>query len=264
MSILIGSAAAASDNFDHSLYGVLLEKHVDGRGMVDYQGLKMDHDKLSSYLSKISSLNQATYNAFSKQGKIAFWINAYNALTLKAIIDHYPIQSSTLRSIRFPKNSIRQISGVWTELKFTVMGRKMTLDEIEHQVIRKQFDEPRIHLALVCAAIGCPPLRSESYTGEQLDEQLNSQAKRFFSNPRKFRIDTDKNVAYLSPIFKWFGKDFEGRHSPAEGFTGFKQSERAVLNYISRHKTEKVRDFLFAGGYSIKYLDYDWSLNEQK
>jgi hypothetical protein len=232
--------------------------------MVDYKGLKARRHKLDEFASALAKHDRKDYEKWTDKAKIAFLVNAYNALTLKAIIDNYPIQSSFLRALRFPKNSIRQIPGVWDELKFTVMNEPITLDGIEHDTLRAQFNEPRIHTALVCAAIGCPPLRNEPYTAESLDAQLHDQTTRFLGNPKQFRIDRDKRIVYLSSIFKWFGNDFVKKYGTGKKFSGYSDSERAVLNFISGFVTPDDKTFLEKGGYSIDYLDYDWSLNEQQ
>jgi hypothetical protein len=250
--------------FEYDDYGAVLEAYVDDRGMVNYDELKADREKLDAFATTIATLDPKVYDQWTENQKVAFWINAYNALTLQAIINHYPIKPSFFASIRFPKNSIRQIPGVWDELQFAAMGRKMTLDEIEHETLRKNFNEPRIHMALVCAAMGCPPLRNEPFAGDRLDAQLDDQTRRFLENPQKFRIDPVNGRVYLSPIFKWFGKDFIKTYGTGEKFSGKSETERAVLKFISGHIDESVAKYLATGEYDLEYLDYDWSLNEQK
>lgn len=249
--------------FSYDDYAFVLRTYVDDHGMVNYRGLKEHRDKLDAFAVTIAALDPEVYARWSEKEKIAFWINAYNALTLEAIVAHYPITPSLTASLLFPKNSIRQIPGVWDELHFDVMGRKMTLDEIEHETLRAKFNEPRIHLALVCAAMGCPPLRNEPYVGDRLDDQLDDQARKFLANPQKFRLDRQGNTVYLSSIFKWFGEDFVRTYGTNERFTGYGETERAVLNFISRYLDAGEGDDLTAARYRIKYLDYDWSLNEQ-
>ena len=158
--------------------------------------------------------------------------------------------------------NIRQIAGVWDELQFTIMGRKMTLDAIEHDTLRAKFNEPRIHMALVCAAMGCPPLRNRAYTGKELDSQLDDQAMRFLKNPDKFRIDRTGGHIYLSSIFKWFGEDFI-RNYGADTSRGRSAKEGAVLNFVSQYLTGPEREFIKSGNYRIVYLDYDWTLNDK-
>jgi hypothetical protein len=207
--------AQATDPF-YEDYAALLATRVNQRGMVYYQGLKANPQRLHAFLAALADLSPETYQKWSEPEKTALWINAYNALTLKAIIDHYPIRASLFKSLVYPRNSIRQIPGVWDGLRFPVMGKKMTLDEIEHGVLRQEFNEPRIHLALVCAALGCPPLRTEPYEGAKLDRQLNDQARVFLANPHKFRIDRGQGTvisfSHLQMVRRRFRQDL--RHRP--------------------------------------------------
>jgi hypothetical protein len=212
----------------------------------------------------LAALDPEVFGKWSDKEKIAFWINAYNALTLRVIIDNYPIKASFFNALRFPQNSIRQIKGVWDEIQFPVMGRNMTLDNIEHDTLRSQFDEPRIHVALVCAALGCPPLRNEPYISARLESQLDDQARRFFKDPGIFRVDREEGRIYLSSIFKWFGGDFVKAYGSGTGFKGKGETERAVLNFASNYLDRDEKSYLEKGGYSISYLPYDWSLNEKQ
>lgn len=257
-----GTAWAASFSYDG--YGNLLKSYVDAHGMVDYRGLKANRRPLDHFTSSMSRLDPRVYDGWNEKEKVAFWINAYNALTLKAIIDHYPIEASLLKSFVYPKNSIRQISGVWDKLPFSVMGRDITLDGIEHKVLRATFNEPRIHVALVCAAMGCPPLRNEPYADDKLESQLDDQATRFMKNAEKFRIDRNGNKVYLSPIFDWFGQDFVKNYGTGKGFPGFSEKEKAVLNFMTHYVEPADREYLLRGDFSLEYLKYDWSLNEKR
>lgn len=257
-------AAATTGHPGVENYADVLKQRVNERGMVDYRGLKRSPEQLESFLDAIAAIKRADYETWSRDEQIAFWLNAYNGITLKAIIDHYPIEPSFWTSRFYPENSIRQIDGVWDELAWEVMGRKMTLDEIEHGVLRKDFDEPRIHMALVCAAMGCPPLRNEPYVGKRLDAQLNDQTQRFLSNPTKFRIDRKAEEVRLSPIFKWFGEDFISRHPPRGRFDEHSRAEGAVLMFLTQHLEEGDARWLLRNEFDIEYLDYDWSLNEQE
>jgi hypothetical protein len=264
-SILVWTTTAAAEaSFSYSHYKKVLKAYVDDQGLVDYTGLKADRQSLDAFAASVAALNRQVYEKWSESQKIAFLINAYNALTLVAIVDNYPIKSSFFRGLRFPKNSIRQIPGVWDKLLFTVMGRKMTLDGIEHDILRTKFNEPRIHMALVCAALGCPILRNKPYTGTNLDEQLEDQACGLLKDPKKFRIDRKNERVYLSSIFKWFGSDFLRIYGTDKKFSGFGKAERAVLNFVSNHIQPEKRDYLEKGEYSVEYLPYDWTLNEKK
>ena len=249
--------------FSYDAYARALADYVDDRGMVDYGGLKVNRADLDHFVTSMGALKESVYNTWDDNTKVAFWCNAYNAITLKYILDRYPIKKgSWMSSFRFPENSIRQISGVWDKITTPVMNQPMTLDAIEHNVLRKQFTEPRIHMAIVCASVGCPVLRNEPFTGAALDEQLADQSLRFLSDSTKFRIDRKKNTVYLSPIFDWFGKDFTSVYMPESGFADLGATDRAVLNFVSKHVSDKDAAYLAAGGYYVRYLDYDWSLNE--
>ncbi|MBI4370984.1 MAG: DUF547 domain-containing protein [Elusimicrobia bacterium] len=260
--LALGTPASAAFDPAHFAWEQVLQAHVrDGR--VDYKGLRSHPEALDRYLDSLAALRPAEYDSWSREAQLAFWINAYNALTVKAVLDHYPIKPSWQGWVRYPKNSIRQIPGVWDKLRFRVMEREVTLDEIEHGTLRARFKEPRVHMALVCASIGCPPLRGEAFTGTKLDAQLDDQAGRFLRSKDKFRIDRDAGVVYLSPIFQWFGGDFMQAYAPSLGFGGRGAEEGAALNFISRSLGEDDRAFLANGGFKVRYLDYDWSLNER-
>lgn len=265
--LLCGLGAATlpahADEFDSGGYAAVLSRFVDDRGMVDYRGLITERELLDSFVDTLASLSPSVYDDWSESDKIAFLINAYNGLTLLAVIDHYPIEPSGVSGLVFPDNSIRQIPGVWDEITFTIMGEPWTLDRIEHDTLRVDFDEPRIHLALVCAAMGCPPLRNEPYAGDRLDSQLDDQSNIFLSNSQKFTIDREKEVVSLSSIFKWFGEDFIPSYGTDDLFTDHNKEDRAVLNYIVTHLGDADRSFLENKSYRIEYLPYDWTLNEQ-
>lgn len=244
-------SVAPTQPFSYEDYAAVLKEYVNERGQVDYELLKENRQKLDQFNAAIGTLSPNTYASWTEQEKIAFLINAYNSLTLEAIIDNYPTKS------------IRDIPGVWDRKKFKVMGQEMTLDNIEHQILRKEFNEPRVHMALVCASIGCPPLKTEPFVGEKLDEQLDAQARVYLSSPQNFRIDRNPKRVYVSSIFKWFGEDFEKSYGKEQNFEKLNGKETAFLNFISQYLSPDDRDYLTQGGYRVSYLDYDWSLNDQ-
>lgn len=263
-----GFYAAGGDRgskFSYDSYATVLHTHVDDKGMVSYSALGKSPAELNRFVRALAAVDPKTYDSWDEQAQVAFWINAYNALTLRAIIDHYPIKAGLISGLAYPKNSIRQIAGVWDKVQFLVMDKRMTLNQIEHEILRAKFYEPRIHVALVCAAMGCPPLRNEPFLGDKLDEQLNDQAKRFLADPAKFRIDRGSGKVHLSSIFKWFGEDFVKGHKPDGDFaSGGSDSEKAVLHFISGYLPAQDAEYLKTGKYEVAYLDYDWSLNERK
>ncbi len=253
--------------FSYDDYAAAL-KYVDGNGMVNYAGLKADRARLDAFCRSMAAVDRKSFDKWDDSAKIAFWINAYNALTLKAIVDNYPIQAGLVSGLAFPSSSIRQIAGVWDKQQFLVLGKKMTLDQIEHKVLRTEFKEPRIHMAIVCAAMGCPPLRNEPFTGPKLDAQLDDQTRRFLAGKGRFRIDRSAGKVYLSRILSWFSGDFAAKYAPAtqadKSPAGRDRNTQAVLNFVSRYLPDADAAYLREGRYGIEYLKYDWSLNEQE
>ncbi len=258
------SCLAQSPDAEASLYGEydrILAAYVDSQGRVDYASLKENRGQLDGF---VEQLGQVDLDSWNPAARIAFWINAYNALTLRVIIDNYPIRSSFLTSLAYPRNSIRQIDGAWDGIHFGVAERDLTLDQIEHSILRRKFDEPRIHVALVCAAVSCPMLRREAYRGRVLENQLQDQAAQFVRDPSNFRLDTEAGVVYMSSILKWFGSDFKSRYTGTpETFSRHSAALGAVLNFALPFLEEEERQYLKTQRYRVKYLSYDWTLNEQ-
>jgi len=236
-----GTAHACSEvDQTHAAWSALLARRVvDGR--VDYAGLARDDTAaLDRYLATLSGTCADDYARWSRADRIAFWVNAYNAFTVRLILDHYP-----LRSIR----NIGWLPGATFRRPFIPMeglrGELIALDDIEHRVLRAQFPEPRVHFALVCAAKSCPPLRAEAYRGADLEQQLDDQGRRFVGDRDKNRVEQAAGKMFLSPIFKWFQADFE-TDGPLVAF---------VAPYFDLKATE-------VANYTVEFLDYDWSLNE--
>lgn len=260
-------AETSEGEFDYSDYRKVLRDNVDELGRVNYRKLKALHHDLDNFLESIAELQYEVYEKWNDDEKIAFWINCYNAITLKAVIDHYPIKSSWLTVFRYRKKSVRHITGMWNKLKFPVLGKEMTLDNIEHDVLRKNFKEARIHMSLVCAARGCPQLRNEPYTGIMLDSQLNDQSDKFVNNWWKVQVIPDKKLVRLSAIFKWYSNDFLDKYrlaSTANTDLGhFKQDRIAVLNFISQYLNKAEAEYILSGKYRVEFIMYDWTINEK-
>ncbi len=247
----INTVAVANSAFSYDDYATVLKTYVNDNGLVDYEGLQANREQLDRFNQSLSMVTPDLYNIWSDREKIAFWFNAYNSLTLQSIIDQQPLTKS-----------IRDISGVWNRRKFEVAGKSKTLDNIEHDTLRKDFNEPRLHVALVCAAMSCPPLRNEPYLPEQLDAQLDDQVRKFIVSPHGFKIDRQQGRVYLSSIFKWYGQDWLQNYSVDNKFAGNKK-QKAVINFLSQYLTPEAIQYLARGKYQVKYLDYDWSLNKQ-
>lgn len=253
--VVAGSAEAREFDQTHHLYDNVLKTFVRN-GLVDYAGLKADRKALEEYLSSLARVTEEQFQAWTEAQQLAFLCNLYNATTLQLILDHYPVKSI--------KDIGTLFKGPWDRPVVHLFGDTVTLNTLEHKILRKKYTEPRIHMALVCAAKGCAPLRREAYVAQKLDQQLDDQAKVFLGDPVKFRIDRPKRVVYLSTIFKWYGEDFIGKYTPQNGFAGLNKTQRAVLNFCSRYRSAEDQEYLAAGGYSVRYLDYDWSLNERR
>lgn len=192
----------AAEGFDltHARFGRVLAAVVKNSA-VDYAKLKADPVELDAYLKEIAAVPPAEFARWPEADRLALLLNLYNAQTLRLIIDHYP-----LKSIR----DIGTLPGAaWRGLIVRQGGQVMTLGHLENKVIRAEYREPRIHFALVCAAVGCPPLRAEPYTGARLGIQLDDQARMFLATPSKNRFDPATGVLHLSRIFKWYEEDFE-------------------------------------------------------
>jgi hypothetical protein len=232
------------ERIDHSAWNSLLNKYVDGQGMVNYRAWKAspsDTRLLEQYLLQLST---ATLSSQTNQGvRLAFWINAYNAVTVHGILREYPTSSI--------RNHTAKLFGynIWKDLQLIVGGKPYSLEQIEHEVLRK-LGEPRIHFAIVCASIGCPRLLNEAYLPSKLDQQLTANAQAFFADPSKFRFDAQRQTVALSPILDWFADDFGA-------------STAGLLQRIASWVPAPAKGLVSGGNTSVKYLDYDWNLNDQ-
>ncbi|MCO4793517.1 MAG: DUF547 domain-containing protein [Bacteriovoracaceae bacterium] len=241
----------SSDNhFDHEHAKLekILNVHLKSEGaqtLFNYKKVKEAPLELNSYLEDLSSVSKSKYQSFSKDQRLAFLINAYNAFTLKLIVDNYPVKS------------IKDLGGLfsspWKKKFFKLFGEDFWLDRIEHDIIRKKFKEARIHFAVNCASLGCPSLYPHAFTAGQLETQLEESSKIFLRDQDENKIDISKKTVYLSKIFKWYGGDFEKQH-------------KSVENFISKYfdVDESIKSQIATKKYSIKYLDYNWKLNEWK
>ena len=228
-------------DFDHShaaLDRVLKARVKNER--VDYVGLKANSKDLDLWLRGASLVTEAQFNRWTQSQQLAFLINLYNAATLRMILDHYPIKSI--------KDIGSFFKGPWKQEVVPMFGKTVTLEYLEHSVLRKKYAEPRIHFAIVCAAKGCPPLRGEAYVPDRLNEQLDEQGRIFLGTREKNRFEG--GALYLSPIFKWFSEDFEKKSGTVSKF---------VTPFFAPPVAKQIAS---AGEPGIRYTDYDWSLNE--
>ncbi|MBT8253892.1 MAG: DUF547 domain-containing protein [Bacteroidia bacterium] len=218
--------ATSQSSFDHSVWNQLLNQYVTVDGQVDYNAIKLERNKLQKYISQLAK-NTPDKN-WSKADKLAYWINAYNALTVDLILRNYPVKS------------IKDIDDPWEQRLWNLGSKQYNLDEVEHQILRK-MDEPRMHFAIVCASYSCPKLRNEAYVAERLDQQLTEATRLFLSDTKRNSIAAD--AIEISKIFQWFARDFK--------------SDGSVIDFINRYT-----DVDISPNARKRYKTYNWALNE--
>lgn len=222
------NSSSALQKPDYTTWDKLLKKYVDKDGNVDYKNFRKELGLLNSYLEHQTKNSISEYD--TKESKLVYYINLYNAATVKLILENHPL------------GSIKDLKGPWNRKIVTIMGKQLSLGDIEHNILRK-MDEPRIHFAINCASYSCPKLLNEAFTVEKLEEQLEKTAKNFVNDPKRNVIKKDK--AMLSQIFKWYKKDFTDKMS--------------LIEYINQYSGTKI-----SKDTSIEYINYDWSLNASK
>ena len=229
---------STSQPVTHELWTTLVQKHVSEKGQVNYKGFIQDSLLLNRYLDVLRSAHPND-RFWSQDERLAYWINAYNAFTVKLIVDNYPV-----KSIKDIKSGIPFINDVWEINFIEIEGKSYNLNYIEHRIVRKRWKEPRIHAAFNCASFSCPRLRNEAFTADRLNEQLDDQMSYFINNPDKNQLDPDNPK--MSKLFSnlWYGKDFKQ--------TGLSKIE--FINQYAKIKINKNAD--------VDYLDYKWNLNE--
>jgi hypothetical protein len=255
MLVLLGAAgsvgaapdAASAQPVSHAAWDRLVRAHVRD-GLVDYDAFARSAE-FQGYLRTLAAARPA---GMPRHDQLAYWINVYNAYTIQLINKHGERES--IRNINKTLGVIRAY-GPWNEPIVRAGGRTYTLDQVEQEILRREFREPRIHFALVCAAMGCPPLRSEAYTGARIEEQLEDQTRTFLARtPAKNRVDVASRTLFASQIFEFrdYEKDFGG-------------TRQAIGRYIAGYLPDGPEKRLLLGGdFRIRYTDYDWSLNRQR
>ncbi|NNK86684.1 MAG: DUF547 domain-containing protein [Flavobacteriaceae bacterium] len=220
------SASAEAEQSIHQSWDDLLSKHVSRDGLVNYSGFKSDWKDLRNYIENLGvNIPDNTYN---RSDKLAYWINAYNALTVDLILRNYPLKS------------IKDINGPWNQRLWKLGDKWYNLDEIEHQILRK-MNEPRIHFAIVCASYSCPKLMNKAYLGSKIDDQLTKATEEFLSDKNRNSITSD--ALEISKIFQWFAKDFK--------------QNGTLIDFLNRYSGGKISPKA-----KIRYKTYDWALNE--
>lgn len=228
-------------SFDHTAFNKLLNKYVSDAGGVNYAGLLSERETLEAYIQRIA---KAPFDEMGRDQKLALLINAYNAFTLELILEHY--NGGQLASIKDIPSDQR-----WESKRWHIGDKTLSLNQIEHEQIRPKFKEPRIHWALVCAAVGCPPLRNEAFAADRLEEQLADQAKYVHSHDKWYKYEQQANTVHLTQLYNWYGSDFE-------------QVTDSVLAYVSQFDSALKQAIEAGRTPRIQWLEYDWSLNSQE
>lgn len=262
---LVSAEARAGFDHTHAAWTDLLRKHVrvapDGNSSrVDYRGFAADRARLAAYLASLSAVGADEYARWSKPQQYAFLANAYNAFTVEKILTRYP----HLKSIR---DFGLVFGNPWKDRFFTLLGRPQHLDGIEHEWMRAPgvFDDPRVHVAVNCASIGCPMLAPQAFTAETLDAQLEDLMRRFLSDRTRNRYDPRTKTLELSRLFDWYADDFSKGGTSFLGYPGFASLAELGARYAGQlADTDADRAALRAGGAPIRFIDYDWSLNDVK
>jgi hypothetical protein len=224
---------AQSVKFDHSIFDTLLKENVDDNGMVNYDAF-INNNEFKNYLLAIGT---AEIIGYSNEEKLAFHINAYNATVIKNVVDHLPI------------NSPMDVEGFFNKIKHNIMGKEITLDELEHKYALK-IEPVLTHFGLVCAAKSCPKLITKAYNGENVFQLLEENGRVFLNDPDKNKIDIENKILYLSELFKWFGDSFKKKHGSIESAAIYFMSESDAM-------------FLKESEVKVRHMKYNWELNKQ-
>lgn len=259
LALLVSANAAVAAEFDHGVWNGLLQDHVQmiqhgQASQVDYAGFLKKRSVLRTYLSQLSAVKENEFSTWSQPERLAFLINAYNAYTVDLILSRYP----RLDSI---KDLGSLLQSPWKKRFIPLFGKMLSLDEIEHDMIRKpgDYNEPRIHFAVNCASIGCPALLNEAYTGTKLESQLETVTRVFLADRSRNRYNATTGRLEVSKIFDWYQEDFE------RGWKGWHKLDQFFAHYAdSLTDTPAAKASVIAGGVKTRFLDYDWALNKTK
>jgi hypothetical protein len=242
-----------------------LKKYVNKDGMVDYKALSHKKMEMVKLLEQFRKLDRNEYDSWSKDDKLAFWINGYNLNFIKIIVDNYPIESNRMLRLFWPPNSIKHINGIWNEHKFIIMNEEFTLQEIDQRYLQKEFGEPLAFFAISYASVSGTPLRNEAYRGQNLSVQFDDQVKKFLAGQHAFKIDRENNKVYLSSILSstWYGSQFIAKYGTDLKFKQQEPAVRAILNFLTKYASPQDVDYLETGNYTVEFLRYDWTLNDR-
>ena len=249
-------------SFVHDDWDAFVSRHVNDLGRVDYPAAVRDREDLDRYLAAVAAASpDATPSGFHTEAdRLAYWLNAYNAWAVQVVLERYPVGS--VREVQTPFTRLAtpllpKGAGFFFFHRIQLGGAKTSLYYLENSVIRKRFDEPRVHFALNCASIGCPRLPRSAFRGESLEEQLERETRHFLAEDRNVHVDPSQRVVRLSSIFDWYEADFTGwmeRHAPQEPAT--------LLGWLRHHaEPDRRRQLLACSDCRVEFVPYDWGLN---
>jgi hypothetical protein len=259
LAFLVAALPALALDHSHKAWDELLKKHVryvqnGNASRVDYAGFARDRAQLKAVLDEYQNVTRPEFDSWTKPQQQAFLMNAYNAFTVEKILRRYP----DIKSIR---DYGTVFGNPWKDKFFTLFGQPAYLDLIEHETLRKdgEYDDPRVHVSVVCASIGCPMLRNEAFVPEKLDAQMEDGMRRFLSDRTRNRFNPETRKLEVSKIFDWYGKDFE------KGQRGY-SSVKATLGRYADLLADRPEDraAIRAGQVEVAFLDYDWALNDAR
>ncbi len=253
---LLTSAQGTSDAARRKAFDAILDTYVRD-GFVYYRALKADRHRFDAYLAQVAT---ASIDNEPREAQIAFWLNAYDALVLETVIEHYPIPT---RSSEYPQHSIRQVPGAFERTTHRVAGRAVTLDQIE-QTILASYHDPRLYFAVGRGAVDGGRLRSEAFSPEQLEAQLTEVAAECASRPQCVQVDREQNKLMANAIFSWREKEFVSTYASAvrEPFQERSDLERAVLGFVWPKMLTTEKEFLTANRWQMAFKPFDWNLND--
>jgi len=243
------AAPLAAAGFDHSLWDRILKARLNAIGEVDYAAIKADRKDLDDYIGRLAESSPDNRKELfgGRAGELAYWMNAYNALVTRGVVDGYPT-----RSVR----DLGALYGFFRRKDYTLGGVKLSLQQLENDIIRKRYNEPRIHFGIVCASLSCPKLSRDAFTAENLESHLDRLTRQFVAERRNLTINAAAGEVTLSAIFNWYREDFEKPEGPA----GAKLS---LVDYLKRYATgDQKKSLESIRQIKVKFHDYDWSINE--
>ena len=232
---------------EHSGWSAVLKAHLVGDDF-DYAALKKERAPLDSYLRALEAVEPEAFAAWKRDERYAFWINAYNAYTIRAVVDAYPVKSITdigSKEETVWDRRVIPLGRLWKKGK----GAKLSLNQIEHELLRPEFQDARVHAAVNCASEGCPPLMERAFRAATLDEDLDARTRAWLADPKRNRFEPGRKRVHLSRIFEWFREDFT-------------RGEQTLGQWLAKYAPEAQRAFLESGEFEVRYLEYDWALND--